>query len=588
MSYKDTIKEIIEAEQVREAKEERKEESNQDNSLPITDIEKEEIEPIKKELRRKLWQTSWQIKKGASVEAIERIYKQNSKAIKKLAYIIHDKDKKEDGTPKEPHIHIVLACNYSVAVSTVANWFGFENYNMIQLCKGKDSYNDILLYFTHKAYKNNIQKMHYEIGDIRQLGEQTDIEEIVTNKLECKNPKKKQSLLQSLKEKLLNGEISYPYIRKNFPDFFVNNVKRFKEINQERIDLLPIPDERINFYITGAGGAGKDFLTDLLSYWLTSKEEFEIDEDNERVYTAGSAKVALQEYNGQECICFRDYRAGNLLEAFGGRGGVFGAFDTTPRKAAFNIKYGSITLKNKYSIINSVQTFEEFSNNLCQLSKAEIEAIHQETGYNPNAYNSQDNQDDENNEAEEEAKKRKGEKIYESKLQTLRRWAFIIHILDNAILIKINNNFLYPKSYQNEYTTYAMNGINLRYTIEEIKRNATTGTQEEIFKLTLEYFPCLIQYIKDALIVHSANRQPSKENSLLGQIAKNIYISSYQEYSTSNLNNNIVQDSEGEDTNGNQRGNTQRTAQESISIPDATPCGTVHERGELPKDEKQP
>lgn len=551
-----------------ETKEQQKQGDKKD-SIDTIDIESEEKKQYKKELRGRVWQFSHEVSKGASSDMIEKAYRQHAKAIKMLAYILHDKDKKEDGTPKEPHFHVLITTIYPVAVSTVANWFGVAN-NMICICNGRSSYNSVLLYFTHKRYENNIQKQHYAIEEIHQLGEQLDIETIITNRLENKSPKKKQSLLQSLKEKLLNGEISYSQIRKEYQDIFVNHIKKFQEINQERIKLLPIPEERINIYITGAGGAGKDFLTDLLSYYLTSKEDFEIDTDNERVYTAGSAKVALQEYNGQELICFRDYRAGNLLEAFGGRGGVFGAFDTTPRKTAFNIKYGSITLKNRYSIVNSVQTFEEFSNALCKLSESEIETIEEHE---------------------------KDKKQYENKLQTWRRWAFIIHILDDRILIKINNNFLYPSAYQNEYTTYTINGINLRSAIEEIKRSATGDTQEEIqkeiFKLTLENFPYLVQYIKMALEVHEANRKPSKENSILGQIASNITIGMYQEYATSEINNNVIQGSitdniyqmRGEVNNGYERRGTQCTTKESISIPNETPCGAVHERGGLPKNE---
>ena len=44
--------------------------------------------------------------------------------IKTWAYIVHDKDTKDDGTPKEPHVHIAVELAESVKFSTVGGYIG--------------------------------------------------------------------------------------------------------------------------------------------------------------------------------------------------------------------------------------------------------------------------------------------------------------------------------------------------------------------------------------------------------------------------------------------------------------------------------
>ena len=71
-----------------------------------------------------------------SIEEMRAVIDKHS-TIKHWAYIIHDKDVREDGSPKEPHIHLYLNFGKSGAsFATVASWFkdGTERVNAV---KGK-------------------------------------------------------------------------------------------------------------------------------------------------------------------------------------------------------------------------------------------------------------------------------------------------------------------------------------------------------------------------------------------------------------------------------------------------------------------
>ena len=95
-----------------------------------------------------------------SIEEMRTVIDKHS-TIKHWAYIIHDKDVREDGSPKEPHIHLYLNFGKSGAsFATVASWFkdGAERVNAV---KGKKS--DILKYLTHR---NAPDKYQYDASEV--------------------------------------------------------------------------------------------------------------------------------------------------------------------------------------------------------------------------------------------------------------------------------------------------------------------------------------------------------------------------------------------------------------------------------------
>ena len=120
------------------------------------------------------------------------------------------------------------------------------------------------------------------------------------------------------------------------------------------------PKSRLNFYICGSGGIGKDLLSRGLARCLFP--EYTRDEDI--FFIVGSDNATFEGYDGQPCIIWSDFRAIELLNALGRRGNVFKVFDTHPTKQRQNIKYGSVNLINKVNIVNGVDDYITFLDGL--------------------------------------------------------------------------------------------------------------------------------------------------------------------------------------------------------------------------------
>ena len=65
-------------------------------------------------------------------------------------------------------------------------------------------------------------------------------------------------------------------------------------------------------------------------------------------------------YEGQPVIIWIDARPQTLLNALGSRDYLLNVFDSHPTDRRQNIKYGSIVLNNRYNIINTVISWDEF------------------------------------------------------------------------------------------------------------------------------------------------------------------------------------------------------------------------------------
>lgn len=83
------------------------------------------------------------------------------KSIKKYFFILHDKDKDEEGNIKKPHYHVYLNFGRdSIQISSVAEWFGIKE-NSIQRIKGHMI--DVIRYYTHEKEPD---KHQYAYSDI--------------------------------------------------------------------------------------------------------------------------------------------------------------------------------------------------------------------------------------------------------------------------------------------------------------------------------------------------------------------------------------------------------------------------------------
>lgn len=95
-------------------------------------------------------------------EALSNFVKDNNSVVAEYAYILHDRDVKEDGTPKEPHYHFLLVLRRSRRLAD------------IQSCMKKTLQGNVLLQSCHSVsasygyltHENEDSKVHYDESTI--------------------------------------------------------------------------------------------------------------------------------------------------------------------------------------------------------------------------------------------------------------------------------------------------------------------------------------------------------------------------------------------------------------------------------------
>lgn len=81
-----------------------------------------------------------------------------------FAYIIHDKDKHEDGTKVKDHIHVVVKFTNPRSLNSIAKLFK-DKQQYVEIVKGENGYNNALGYLCHRTL-NAISKFQYDPKDV--------------------------------------------------------------------------------------------------------------------------------------------------------------------------------------------------------------------------------------------------------------------------------------------------------------------------------------------------------------------------------------------------------------------------------------
>lgn len=289
------------------------------------------------------------------------------KSIKKWAYICHDKDvysaKDEEqgykqGEIKPRHWHIVCSCPNTIEIPTMAKWFGVaENY--IELPKGHGAFLDCVEYLTHEREEQQaLGKMLYCDDDITaNFDFRKELDTRAENRLkygEDLTPKE-----QMLYDVMYLGK-TLKQCKKEDPLLYMNIHKALKDKRLEYIYDQDVPNTRLNYYIEGRGGYGKDVASRALARSLFPQ----FADDDEIFFEVGGENATFEGYDGQPVIIWSEFRAGTLLDVFKGRANLFKVFDSHPHNDRVNIKYGSIKLINVVNIVNSVQDYKFFLDGL--------------------------------------------------------------------------------------------------------------------------------------------------------------------------------------------------------------------------------
>ncbi len=142
---------------------------------------------------------------------------------------------------------------------------------------------------------------------------------------------------------------------------YMENIDKLKKHRLTYIaDHMEVPKNRINIYICGGGGVGKDTASRAIARCLYPY----ITSDEDLFFELGCDNVSYEGYDAQPVNILSDYRAYTLLDTYKGRENLFKVFDSHPHNSRVNVKFSSIKPVNSVNIVNSVQDYQVFLNGL--------------------------------------------------------------------------------------------------------------------------------------------------------------------------------------------------------------------------------
>lgn len=314
------------------------------------------------------------------------------KVIKRWAWILHDKDvyTEDDaehnripegskvGDPRPAHLHVEIDCGKRpTSLSEISRWFEMPA-NFIHKVGGKFGFMDMVQYITHEREEQQaLGKYNYPDEEIHaDFNFREAINEMIAMKAEFGKPltpkERMQYDVQYKGKSLRRCEQEDPLL---FMQCYADLAKRREDYINRRAKL---PKVRVNFYLCGKGGVGKDTMAMALARSIYPELP-----DEELFFMVGSGEAAFMGYDGQPVIIWPECRSGVLKQMLKGRAGVFAIFDNIPKSQMQNRKYGAVKLLNAVNIVHSPQPYVEFLEDLCHKwgaeDGAEKEPINQAT-----------------------------------------------------------------------------------------------------------------------------------------------------------------------------------------------------------------
>ena len=292
---------------------------------------------------------------------------EDHKMVEKWAYIIHDKDPVEPGNSdagiKPEHIHIVAKMTNGVPVSSIAKWFRVPvNFIRFPASGDKDFFMSKCEYLTHEHPKQvDAGKYHYPDDEVKSnfdfRGELSAWQEKRDSRGSSGKGSSKKGEVRS---KVLYEGMTIREVKERYPDIYRDDFAALDKLRKKFIaEQMQVPSFRLNFYLDGKGGVGKNTAARALARSLFPG----ITDPEELYYEVGGENVAFDGYDGQPVIIWNDRRSADFIRTFG-RGETFDIFDDHPTGSKHNIKYGDVKLVNAVNIVNGVEPYDKFLDGL--------------------------------------------------------------------------------------------------------------------------------------------------------------------------------------------------------------------------------
>ena len=273
---------------------------------------------------------------------------------------------KKAGDKKEVHIHVLLKFKNARYINEIAEWFGIP-VNMIDIVKGRKSFEDCAAYLVHKK---QLDKAQYDAESVIANFDYPDWLEnqILKDTLHDKYRQSIHSIYDVVNAVAHDGMSLEDAEEAVSTPIFLKHGKMFRDARAKYIwQYLPLPGIRNVYYIDGNGksGVGKSLLSMAVCKQiaknfgaLPNSENFNL---SRYVYKVGSKGVAWDKYDGQPIVLIDDRTSRDMLMEFGGHDGVKNLLEMFPQeKESKNVKYGNVCVVAQYIVINGIETYKDF------------------------------------------------------------------------------------------------------------------------------------------------------------------------------------------------------------------------------------
>ena len=289
----------------------------------------------------------------------------NRECIKDWAYIIHDKDIKENGEPVAPHVHIIMRFKGPQQLKYIGNWFE-QKEQYVEAWKG--GWTTACRYLTHA---NDESKHQYDNSEVIANFDYDKQKENIKPKRQSKAEREREIV-----NLILDGKIKRHNIYLKETDDLVDRDEavlysaKIKQAFENRSKEL-IKEEKKRgepmkvIYVFGKAGAGKTTYAHRICENM--KYSYAI---------SGASNDPLQDYEGQDCLVLDDYRADDQKAA-----DILKMLDNNTASSVKS-RYSNKSLAEcKMIIITSVLPLEEWWERVSMSHKEPIEQFKRRVNY---------------------------------------------------------------------------------------------------------------------------------------------------------------------------------------------------------------
>ncbi|MCT2989785.1 hypothetical protein EFN19_10860 [Propionibacterium freudenreichii] len=384
---------------------------------------------------------------GATLITKERVEQAvRRKGNLRTAWIDHDRDtySKEDvaenpravlGQLKPAHVHVVEERRNSTSVAAVARAYGLRP-EQVEVAKGRGAFLDCCEYLTHEHAQQQASGKHlYDDGAIHanfDLRGALDHHRAQRTGLARSSEAIKLSAVDRLAMMIQNEGLTLMEAEALDPLAYNRGEPRLVRARSTYLAKQPQPPFRMNIYLFGEGGTGKDALARAMARQLVPGDW--IPGVKEPFFILGGENVTWEGYDGQLAVIIEEGRPASLVKSFG-RKELLTFLNPFPARQKLNIKNSSVLPVNTFTIITGPDDYETFLDGLAG-----------------------------------EYIDRSGTRFTaENKNQTYRRIPMIIPVRDDEFDLMVNKGFVDNTSEYREYYYYKGIRQNIRQVLRRVK-----------------------------------------------------------------------------------------------------------------------